>query len=148
MRRESSDQRRGSATVTIRGFAILARLVVPGLGAAIAGPIPGGSLVPLLAGAGACSAAWTGSVGAVLAKDNADGRLFVRQAPAGMGAARAGLAVGDEVVAIDGRPVAGMTPVDVHEALSGKVGTTVRITVLRDGVASDHAVERGPLSGT
>jgi S1-C subfamily serine protease len=148
MRRESSEQRRGSATVTIRRFANLAQMVALAVGSAAPCTIRGGSLVPLLASTAACSTTWTGSVGAVLGKDNANGRLFVRDAPAGMGAARAGLQVGDEVVAIDGRPVATMTPAEVHEALSGKVGTTVRITVIREGVKAERVVERGPLAGT
>jgi C-terminal processing protease CtpA/Prc len=95
-----------------------------------------------------CSGTWTGSVGAVLGKSNADGRVFVREAPASMGAARAGIAVGDEVVAIDGRLVAKMTPEEVHEALAGKVGTKVKIRVVRAGVTIEYDVERGPLQGT
>ena len=87
-------------------------------------------------------------MGAVLAKDNADGRVFVREAPPGMGAARAGMAVGDEVIAIEGRAVSKMTPEEVHEALAGKVGTKVRVTVMRAGASVELSVERGPLMGT
>jgi carboxyl-terminal processing protease len=105
------------------------------------------ALLLLLVGTAACST-WTGSVGAILGKDNADGRLFVRETPPGMGAARAGLAVGDEVVAIEGKPVSKMTPPEVHEALAGKVGTKVRVTVVRAGVTIEYVVERGPLAGT
>ncbi len=101
----------------------------------------------LLAGT-ACGAGWTGSVGAILGKRAEDGRVFVREAPAGMGAARAGLVAGDEVTTIDGRAVDRMTPTEIHEALAGKVGTTVRLTVRRGGVSRDVDVERGPLSGT
>jgi len=84
----------------------------------------------------------------VLAKSNVDGRVFLREVPAGMGASKAGMAVGDEVVAIDGRPVLKMTPEEVHEALTGKVGTKVKITVQRAGVVIELSVERGPLAGT
>jgi len=107
-------------------------------------------LVPLmlLVGTAACSAPWTGSVGAVLGKSNVDGRVFVHEVPPDMGAAKAGILVGDEVVAIDGKPVAKMSPPEVHEALAGKVGTKVRVSVVRDGVTKDLVVERGPLSGT
>ncbi len=87
-------------------------------------------------------------MGAVLGKDNANGRLFVREAPAGMGAAKAGLEVGDEVLAIDGKPVAKMSPPEVHEALAGKVGTKVKVTVARGGTTLDYVIERGPLAGT
>jgi S1-C subfamily serine protease len=134
MRGESSDQREGSATITTRD-------VTARRGAwALAGLL-------LLTGLAAC-ATWTGSVGAVLAKDNTDGRLYVRDAPAGMGAAKAGLATGDEVVAIDEKPVVKMTPPEVHEALSGRVGTTVKVKVVRRGVTLDFTVERGPLAGS
>src|SRR5262245_21151180 len=51
-------------------------------------------LLVFLAG---CGSSWKGSVGAILGKDNRSGRVFVRQAPPGMGAARAGVAEGDEV---------------------------------------------------
>ncbi len=84
----------------------------------------------------------------MLGKSNADGRLFVRDAPPEMGAAKAGIAIGDEVIAIDGKPVAKLTPVEVHEALAGKVGTKVRVSVVRNGVSIDYLVERGPLTGT
>src|SRR5690242_9449913 len=43
-----------------------------------------------------CASSWKGSVGAVLGKDNRTGRVFVREVPSGMGAARAGLEEGDE----------------------------------------------------
>ncbi len=65
-----------------------------------------------------------------------------------MGAAKAGLEVGDEVVSIEGKPVGAMSPEAVHEALQGKVGTKVRITVVRAKVSLDVVVERGPLAGT
>jgi len=148
MRRESSEQRCCSATVTGGRSWNTARSLVLAVAAAYPGATAGGSLVPLIAGTAACSTTWTGSVGAVLGKDNASGRLFVRAAPDGMGAARAGLLPGDEVVAIEGRPVSTMTPVEVHEALMGKVGTSVRITVMRDGARVEKVVERGPLAGT
>jgi C-terminal processing protease CtpA/Prc len=134
MRRESSEQvgmcATGTATVPTRSLGLLA-----------------GAFVILIVFTGAC-ATWTGSVGAVLGKDNVDGRLFVREAPDGMGAAKAGVSVGDEVVAIDGKPVAKMTPAEVHEALAGKVGTKVKVTVMRGGASLDFVVERGPLAGT
>lgn len=127
---ESSEQRRGSATGRFKG---------------VAGCL---ALAMLIASTAACSTTWTGSVGAVLAKDNTDGRLFVRETPPGMGAARAGVAIGDEVIAIEGTPVAKMTPAEVHEALAGKVGTKVKVTIVRAGSTIEYTVERGPLTGT
>jgi carboxyl-terminal processing protease len=63
-----------------------------------------------------------------------------------MGAARAGIAEGDEIVAIGGKNVDRMSAQEVHEALAGDVGTKVTLTVRRDGQGSprDVVVERGP----
>ncbi len=87
----------------------------------------------------------TGSIGAHLGKRN-DGRLFVRYAPSEMTGAKAGLAPGDEVVLIEGRDVRQMSPEDIRNALRGKVGTTVTLTVKRDGLSRDVRVERGPFA--
>ena len=95
-----------------------------------------------------CSSTWTGSVGAVLAKGHKDGRLFIREVPPGMGASKAGVLPGDEVIAIDGAPVTSWSPEGIHKALSGKVGTKVKLTLLRAGVTVDVTIERGPLQGT
>jgi C-terminal processing protease CtpA/Prc len=40
-----------------------------------------------------------------------------------------------------------MSPNDVHSALTGAVGTKVKLTVLRDGQSLTFEVERGPLRG-
>ena len=84
-------------------------------------------------------------MGAVLGKDNHDGRVYVRQLPEGMPAARAGLKVDDEIVAIDGKPVRPMSPAEVHEALAGPIGSTVRLSVFRQGEPLEFVVQRGPL---
>lgn len=94
-----------------------------------------------------CASRWGGSIGAVLGKNQRDGRLYVRDAPEDMGAAKAGVQRGDEVTAIDGKPVLGMSPNDVHNALSGTVGSKVKLTLLRDGEGMTIEVERGPLVG-
>jgi S1-C subfamily serine protease len=94
-----------------------------------------------------CASKWNGSVGAVLAKNNQTGRLFVREAPNDMWAAKAGIQVGDEVTAIDGALVASLTPEDVHKALAGAVGSKVKLTVVREGQTLTLEVERGPLRG-
>jgi C-terminal processing protease CtpA/Prc len=95
----------------------------------------------------ACGSRWTGSVGAVFGKNNADGRLFVKEAPDDMGAAKAGVHAGDEVTAIDGVLVSSFTSDEVHKALAGAVGSKVRLTVVRDGKILVFEVERGPLRG-
>jgi C-terminal processing protease CtpA/Prc len=101
---------------------------------------------PFLSGLG-CAGSWTGSVGAVLGKDNKDGRVFVREVPSDMPAALAGVQVDDEVVSVDGRAAREMSPEDLHQALSGKVGTKVRLVVRHGGETRDVLIERGPLKG-
>lgn len=68
----------------------------------------------------------------------------MREAPSDMAGAKAGLLVGDELLAIDGESVTKMSPPDVQRALEGRVGTKVRLTVLRHGSTVDLSVERGP----
>jgi C-terminal processing protease CtpA/Prc len=92
-----------------------------------------------------CAAA-TGSVGAMLGKDDHNGRLFVREVPPGMAAASAGLRDGDEVISIDDVPVGDMSPGEVHQRLEGKVGTKVVLAISRDGTTQRIEVIRGPLA--
>ena len=102
----------------------------------------------VLAGSGAvigCASTWTGSVGAVLGKGKIDGRVFVRDAPPDMAAAKAGVRIGDELVAVDGTPVVAMSPADMHRVLAGPVGSKVKLTVDRGGEKLELTVERGPL---
>ena len=84
----------------------------------------------------------------MLGKDNRTGRVYVRDAPADMAAARAGLEVDDEVVAIDGKAVLGMSPDEVHQALFGNVGSKVSLSIARQGTPPRRVIiERGPLRG-
>ncbi len=57
----------------------------------------------------------------------------------GTPAYRAGIRPGDIIAAIDGKPTDNMTTSDVADLLKGPKGTTVRITMLREG--SDHPLE-------
>jgi C-terminal processing protease CtpA/Prc len=82
-----------------------------------------------------------------LGKDNADGRVFVRDVPPDMAAAKAGVHVGDEVLAVDGAPVRSMSPDDVHRAVAGAVGSRVKLTVQRNNQTLTVVIERGPLRG-
>ena len=102
-------------------------------------------VVVLLVFVSGCGSTWKGSVGAVLGKDNRTGRVYVRDVPQGMGAEKAGILVEDEVTAIDGTPVAKMSPEEVHGALAGAVGSKVTLTLLRRGALVTVVVERGPL---
>lgn len=92
-----------------------------------------------------CASRPDGSVGAVFGKGNTDGRVFVREVPPDMVAAKAGLQVGDEVVSVNGAAVQKMSPDDVHRALAGEIGTKVRLTVVRRGEQLELVIERGPL---
>jgi C-terminal processing protease CtpA/Prc len=101
----------------------------------------------LLVGGG-CGSSWKGSVGAVFGKDNRTGRVFVREVPADMAAARAGVQADDELLAIDGSPVVTMSAAEVHEKLAGDVGTKVTLKLRHPGSEPrDMVIERGPLRG-
>ena len=86
-----------------------------------------------------------GGVGADVRRDAA-GRTRLSPYPDGP-AARAGVAEGDELTAIDGRPVGEMTRLDEIEALlRGDVGSRVRLTLAREGQAFDVEVERANIA--
>lgn len=95
-------------------------------------------------GAIGCASAAPGTIGALLGKST-DGRLFVRGVPPGQGADRAGLAVEDEIVAIDGHLVKEMSPDDVRRAVRGDVGSTLVLTVERAGQRREVKVARSPI---
>jgi C-terminal processing protease CtpA/Prc len=92
----------------------------------------------------ACGSSAPGTIGAALGQQ-ADHRVYIRATPAGEGAERAGLQVDDEVIALDGTPVAGMTPDDIRRAVRGNVGSTLTVTILRNGQKQDVKVIRTPL---
>jgi C-terminal processing protease CtpA/Prc len=92
----------------------------------------------------ACATPVPGSIGAVLAQSK-DGRLVVREAPSEDAAARAGIGAGAEILLIDGRDVRRMSAQQIHLALEGDVGSTVRLTVLADGRVERLALARAPL---
>ncbi len=73
-----------------------------------------------------------GTIGAVLSR-SPDGRLFVREVPAGLAAEKGGVEAGDEILLIDGRDARALGPKGVHEALSGNVGERVKLTLVRRG---------------
>jgi len=84
-----------------------------------------------------------GTIGAILAQDR-DGHLFVRETPRDLAAANAGVRPGDEILLIDGKDARAMDDKSVHEALSGEVGTVVKLTLIRDGEIVRVTLERTP----
>jgi S1-C subfamily serine protease len=85
-----------------------------------------------------------GVIGAVLGKDHHTGQLFVNEVPPGMAAANAGIRIGDEVLAIDGAPVAEMSALEVFRRLNGGVGTKVVLLIARSGTVERVELVRGP----
>lgn len=95
--------------------------------------------------AAGCGASGPGSVGAVLGRDNETRALHVREVPAGLGAERAGLLPGDEIVMIDGVYVRDLASADVRAKLRGEAGSTVMLTVVRGDEVRHLEVKRAPM---
>jgi carboxyl-terminal processing protease len=95
--------------------------------------------------ASGCGAGGPGSVGAVLGRDNETGALHVRDVPEGLGADRAGLSPGDEIVMIDGVYVKDLSSTDVRAKLRGDAGSTVALTVLHGDRVRHVKVTRAPM---
>lgn len=105
-----------------------------------------GALVPVVAcvaALGACTPP-PGTIGAVLAR-SPDGSLRVSEAPAGLAAAEAGLAPGDQILLIDGVDVRALDAEAVHAALSGEVDEPVKLTVIRDDEVLRVTLARTPI---
>jgi C-terminal processing protease CtpA/Prc len=75
-------------------------------------------------------AAERGTIGAMLGR-RSDGRVFVREAPQGLAAEKAGVREGDEILLVDGIDVRQLDERRLHRALSGEVGDPVKLTLLR-----------------
>jgi C-terminal processing protease CtpA/Prc len=84
-----------------------------------------------------------GTIGAVLAQ-GADQRLYVREVPADLAAARSGVQIGDEILLIDGTDARALGTRGVHEALSGNVGDPVKLTLIREGRVVRVTLKRSP----
>jgi C-terminal processing protease CtpA/Prc len=72
-----------------------------------------------------------GTIGAVIAQDNDSGRLFLRDVPPNLAAARAQLKAGDEILLIDGLDVRRMDAEQINAMLSGEVDSPVKLTLIR-----------------
>ena len=92
------------------------------------------------AGCGA-GADWPGGIHARMGWS--DSGLRVVEVPEGP-ARRGGLSPGDQIAAIDGIPVTGRPMEEVVHMLRGEVGTTVELSVLREGQRLNLQIERAP----
>lgn len=97
----------------------------------------------LALGCGAVSSDWEGGIHARMGHSPERG-LRVLEVPPDGPAARAGLAAGDVIVAIDGEQVDGMPPEAIAERLRGEVGSRVRLRLDRSGRLLTLQVERAP----
>ena len=86
----------------------------------------------------ACGGGDVGSVGAVFGRDHDTRALVVREAPEGRAAARAGLQPGDQIVMIDGLYVKDLDAKTIRDKLRGDVGSSVNLTVVRNGEEVHH----------
>jgi carboxyl-terminal processing protease len=83
-----------------------------------------------------------GGIGVTL--ETATNDFSITEVSAQSPAARAGIRIGDKIVAIDGTPVAGRRAIDIVHLLRGPIGSTVALTIERPGVTGtrDFRVER------
>lgn len=88
------------------------------------------SLLLCLSLVAAC-ATGRGTIGAVIVQDSDTGRLFLREVPASLAAGQANLKPGDEILLIDGLDVRRLDPDQINAALTGDVGSPVKLTVIR-----------------
>jgi len=84
-----------------------------------------------------------GTIGAVLAQQS-DGTLYVREVPDGLAADKAGLRPDDQILLIEGMDVRMMDQKQVHQALVGEIGSTVKLTVIRGEEVIHMTVKRTP----
>lgn len=76
-----------------------------------------------------------------LVEMNEDGYLVIVEPLAGRPADLAGLKAGDLVLEVDGLEIRGMTLIEAISLIRGPKGTTVRLTIRRQGVAEPFEVE-------
>ncbi|MBQ2992857.1 MAG: S41 family peptidase [Alistipes sp.] len=87
-----------------------------------------------------------GGIGSMIRQDS--NYVRIAEPYKGSPADRAGLQIGDRIVAIDGKSTAGKTTADVSELLRGEPNTTVRVTVERllDGERVEKKIRRERIS--
>lgn len=82
-------------------------------------------------------------VGIGVTIQSAEDGFHIQKLSAGGPAEKAGIAVGDIIVAVDGTDVVGMSADDCRKLVQGEAGTQVQITVLRAGERTSVSVKRG-----
>jgi carboxyl-terminal processing protease len=85
-----------------------------------------------------------GGIGAIIYKPEKEGPVIINEPYAGSPAVKAGLSCGDEILEIDGTPVAGLETKECSDRMKGKPGTTVHFKVrkLRSGAVENIDVVR------
>ena len=89
---------------------------------------------------------WEGSVDAVFRYRSQDSTTAVVEIRPGSNSEKAGLKVGDLVLAVDGNNVVGTVFEGVRAALRGPVGSVARLSVKRASEVLEIAVERRPVA--
>jgi carboxyl-terminal processing protease len=79
-------------------------------------------------------------------RQNQDGQVYVGSVQGSSPASAAGIVSGDNLVTLDGHPVGEQSLGEVATSLRGKPGTTIALTLLRDGEKVSVSVRRGTLS--
>lgn len=85
-----------------------------------------------------------GGIGAVIYKPDKNGNVIINEPYAGSPADKYGLKCGDEILAIDGETVEGLTSTECSEKMRGDPGTQVvfKVKKLRSGEITDVTVTR------
>jgi carboxyl-terminal processing protease len=77
--------------------------------------------------------------------DRKDNKIIVVAPVADTPAEKAGLRPKDEIIEVDGKPVAGMELAPVSNLIRGSIGTTVKLAILRDGQRLEYSIVRGEI---
>jgi carboxyl-terminal processing protease len=83
--------------------------------------------------------------GVGMSVDVREGWIVVTQPRAGSPAERAGIQVGDRLVEVEGRSMAGWTVTEAREALQGPLGTSVGLVIERNGARHRVTLERADI---